>query len=70
MDKLQQEIIDAVKNDTLYDFIANNYWKLGSESMKQLILEIVYAVETHCDTIDKHNIKTQVVEELTLQWEE
>ena len=39
---MEQEIIQAIKEDRLYDFIANNYWKIDREILKDLILEIYY----------------------------
>ena len=39
---MEKEILQAIKNDNFYDFIANNYMKIEKEKMKDLILEIYY----------------------------
>ena len=39
---MEKEIIQALKEDRLYDFIANNYWKIERELIRDLILEIYY----------------------------
>ena len=39
---MEKEIIQALKEDRLYDFITNNYWKIERELIRDLILEIYY----------------------------
>lgn len=39
---MEKEIIQAIKEDKLYDFIANHYWEIKPEILKDLILEIYY----------------------------
>ena len=39
---MEKEIIQAIKEDRLYDFIANHYWEIKPEMLKDLILEIYY----------------------------
>ena len=39
---MEQEILQAIKEDRLYDFIANNYWQIEREILRDLILEIYY----------------------------
>ena len=41
---MEQEIMQAIKEDRLYDFIANNYWKIEREVLRDLILEIYYVL--------------------------
>ena len=38
----EKEIIQAIKDDRLYDFIANHYWEIKPEILKDLIMEIYY----------------------------
>ena len=39
---MENEILQAIKEDRLYDFIANNYWQIEREILRDLILEIYY----------------------------
>ena len=39
---MEKEIIQAIKEDRLYDFIANNYYIIDKEIMRDLLLEIYY----------------------------
>lgn len=39
---MEQEIIQAIKDNNLYDYISNNYWKMSKEHLRDLILEIIY----------------------------
>ena len=39
---MEKEIIQAIKEDRLYDFIANHYWEIDREILKDLMLEIYY----------------------------
>ena len=39
---MEKEITQAIKEDKLYDFIANHYWEIKPEILKDLILEIYY----------------------------
>lgn len=39
---MENEIIQALKDDTFYDYIANNYYKIPREFMKDLLQEIYY----------------------------
>lgn len=39
---MEQEIIKAIKEDRLYDFIANNYWNMNKEIIRDLLMEIYY----------------------------
>jgi hypothetical protein len=36
------EIISALNNDDLYDYIASNYYKMSKEELKNLLLEYIY----------------------------
>lgn len=39
-----KEILKAIKEDRLYDYIANHYWEIDRELLKDLILEIFYTL--------------------------
>lgn len=35
-----KEILEGLKSGRPYDFIANNYWKMEKEQLKDIILEL------------------------------
>ena len=41
---MKQEIIQAIKKGKLYDYIANNFYKISKEDLRDLILEIIYMI--------------------------
>lgn len=41
---MEQEIIQAIKKGKLYDYIANNFYKISKEDLRDLILEITYMI--------------------------
>lgn len=72
---MEQEIIQAIKKGKLYDYIANNFYKISKEDLKDLILEIIYMIyydyEYSIDT-DRQLLNEHIVECLkeNREWEE
>lgn len=72
---MEQEILKAIKEDRLYDFVANNYYRISQETLRDLILEIYYVFryETSLD-IEEEFIKVHenLIESLkeNRDWEE
>lgn len=44
--KQKQEIVDAIKEDRLYDYIASNYWTIENDTLIQLLKECIYVLTT------------------------
>ena len=38
---MEEEILKACKDGTLCDFIANNYWRMTKEELKDVCLEAI-----------------------------
>lgn len=72
---MEQEIIQAIKEDKLYDYIANNFYKISKEDLRDLILEIIYMIyydyEYSIDA-DRQLLNEHIVECLkeNREWEE
>ena len=72
---MEQEIIQAIKEDRLYDYITNNFYKMSKEHLRDLILEIIYMIyydyEYSID-IDRQLLNKHIVECLkeNKEWEE
>lgn len=41
---MEDKILQAIEEDRLYDFIANHYWEIEKETLRDLILEIFYTL--------------------------
>ena len=72
---MEKEILQAIKDDMLYDYITRNYQKLSPETMRDLILEIYYVAR--CETVEDNKeciniFKDQIVNNLIdmRDWEE
>lgn len=58
MDKEQkQEVIDAIKEHQIYDFICSNSYRIDNDILKDLLLECIAV-------IDKENKYNELVENL------
>lgn len=70
MTPLEKELIEAIKNDNAYDFIAQNYNRFSKEQLKDIILEYMFAVyEANKGTTETYEIESNVIEELTERWD-
>ena len=45
-ENLKKEILKAVKEKSMYDFIAQNYYKLDKETLAAIAKEYIFALET------------------------
>lgn len=38
-----EEILNAIQNNTIYDFVSNKYNQMTKEQLKNLLLEFIYS---------------------------
>lgn len=50
--KYQKEFIEAALKDSAYDYIAANYCSMKKEDLKDIILELIWALDYDEDYID------------------
>lgn len=51
--ELRKELFDACgKDNRLYGYVADNYWKLSKEDLKNILLEVIAASETNCEELE------------------
>ena len=72
---MKKEIIQAIKEDKLYDFIANNYYKISKEETRDLLLELIYMIYfdyEYCIEENKKTLNEHIIESLkeNRDWEE
>ena len=41
---MKKELLEAIKSDMVYDYVANNYWKLSKEELAYIAKELAFAV--------------------------
>ena len=75
MENIEKEIIQAIKEDRLYDFIANHYWEIKPKLLKDLILEIYYILRYETDVdlgANMQETREKIIESLkqNRDWEE
>lgn len=58
---MEKEIIQAIKDDRLYDYISINYCKISKRELRDLILEIYYILR--CEIADE-DINGKIVDYL------
>jgi hypothetical protein len=46
LNNMKKELLEAIKNDMVYDYVANNYWKLRKEELAYIAKELAFAVHT------------------------
>ena len=45
----REELLKALNSDRLYDYIANHYWEMTKEELKDVLLEVIYACQKPSD---------------------
>lgn len=68
----KKEILKAVEENRLYDFVANEYYRMDKSDLVDLVKELTFAIHvfgrTH--TYADVYIIEELVENLTEQWED
>lgn len=70
MEFTPQQLFHALKHKTGYDYVANHYSEMDKEDLKDLVLELIYAIGDHCSPAVEKGIFADVVFELRDRWEE
>jgi len=50
---MKEEILNSIKNDTIYDYIASNYYLLSKDMLKQVLLEYIYILDKSLTQINE-----------------
>lgn len=68
LNDLQVELIDAMKDGNLYDFITRNYWKMEKEDIARCLLELAFATYDFVGFKDYDQIEAKASESLKEFW--
>lgn len=60
--QLVNELMESIENGGLYDYIANNYYKMSKEQLKEIILELDYAIYNRVSNYQ--DFEKQAIEEM------
>lgn len=44
---MKKEIIESIKENRLYDFVANHYWEMSNNELRDVLLELNYEMYNH-----------------------
>lgn len=61
---MENKIIKAIENETLYDLIANEYYKMTKEQLKNIALELLWSIRI--DEIAKNEAMENIKELLEM----
>lgn len=61
---MKESCIKAIENGCLYEFIATCYWRMTKNELKDVILELCYALSNEAELPDE-----TILEELKERWE-
>lgn len=61
-ENMKEEFLKAIEENRTYDFVAQNYYKMSDEELKDIALEALYAV------IESNDLES-VADELRDRWE-
>lgn len=56
----KKEIMEGLDSSIPYDFIANNYWRIDDDNMRDLILELIALY----DRYEWENVKDKLINNL------
>ena len=64
----REEFLSSMVQDKSYDWIANNYTRFTKEELKDVVLELLYAIHTTAHTGKEMMILADAGMELTERW--
>ena len=65
-----KEILEGLRDDGVFGFVSNNYWKLSKDVLVNIIKELDYAAYDNLTKKEYTEITEAMLEELTDIWEE
>lgn len=67
-EKRANNIITAVREDLIYDYVAANYYEMTKEELSRLCLEVLYAMYSNIDRQHYQYILDEAADELEAMW--
>lgn len=62
---LENKILQAIKDGELYGFIANNYYEISKEKLKDIILEMYFLITTeYKKDVDEKELNDKLIKSL------
>lgn len=58
----KKEVIKALREDTLFDYLANNYYKFDKEDLKDIAKELAYAIELAVELFNNKTAYAQAMQ--------
>ena len=65
----RKDFLEALKDDTAYDYIANHYMEYTQTELKDIVLELLYGIHTEENRGNITNsTRSGIAEELADRW--
>lgn len=64
------DIIRALEDSNVFDFMSNNWWKIEKEDLKDIAKELDYAIYEMISRLEYDKIQNDTVDNLKNIWEE
>lgn len=58
----KKEVIKALREDTLFDYLANNYYKFDKEDLKDIAKELAYAISMSIEIFNDRTAYAQAMQ--------
>lgn len=72
MDEYLQAFLNALSDNTAYDYIANHYYEFTKDELKDVILECIYPLVksgSNLAMVDREKTRLGIKEELEERWD-
>lgn len=72
MDENLQGFLNALSDNTAYDYIANHYYEFAKDELKDIILECLYPLvqtEPNLAMLNRSKMRLSIKDELADRWE-
>lgn len=67
---MKKELLKAIKNDMVYDYVANNYWKLTPYELAYIVKELAFAVNVALSKEDAQLVWDEMISNVETELEE
>lgn len=66
----RRELLNAIKEGNLYDYVANNHHKFSVGELARVIMELDYAIYSNFSSAERNNVYEDMYGELKELWQE
>lgn len=64
-----EDLLKAIDDDRLYDYVASHYYEMDKDDLKDVILELTYALSDALSKADEKAVLNSARSELADRWD-